>query len=234
MPGMTKELERVLHFAEEFITNGQANGEVSAAMAEYGYDTGRWAEGQALLDGARAKVRANEEAFAAQLGKTDAFDAAFDEAWDQVQSLAHLCVALFEGQTETLRLLGLHARRDETTGESQIAWPQSRKLAHFLPWARNLYTVAQENEVVGGMLAGFGYSAARLGEEAGEVEAVAQTDGEQEIAKAQAQQSTVERDEAVGALRAWLRKAETVARLALKERRQLLELMGLRAPSGGR
>lgn len=229
MPGMTKELEQLLHFAEEFITNGQANAEASAAMAEYGYDADRWAEGQALLDGARAKVRANEEAFAAQLGKTDAFNATSDEAWDQAQALAHLCAALFEGQTETLRLLGLHKRRDESSGESEIAWPQNRALSHFLSWARNLYTVAQENEEAAAMLDDFGYSAERLSEEAGEVETVAQANSEQEIAKAQAQQSTVGRDEAVDVLRAWLRKAETVAKLALKERRQLLELMGMRS-----
>jgi len=229
MPGMTKELERLLHRAEEFITNGQANAEVAAAMAEYGYDAERWAEGQTLLDEARAKARANEDTFAVQLGKTDAFNVAFDEAWDQSQSLAHLCAALFEGQTKTLRLLGLHKRRDEGTGESEIAWPQNRGLAHFLPWARNLYAVAQENSDVATLLADFGYAAERLSEETAEVETVAQADSEQEIAKAQAQQSTVERDEAVDALRAWSRKAETVAKLALKDRRQLLELMGLRA-----
>lgn len=229
MPGMTKALERFLHRAEEFIANGQANDAVAAAMAQYGYDADRWAGGQALLDEAHAQVRANEAAFAAQLGKTDAFNAAFDEAWDQTQSLAHLCAALFEGQTETLRLLGLHQRRNETTGESEIAWPQNRGLLHFLPWARNLYAQAQDNAEVAALLADFGYPVERLGEEAAEVEAVAQADGEQEIAKAEAQQSTVVRDEAVDALRTWLRKAETVAKIALQDQRQLLELMGLRA-----
>jgi len=68
-----------------------------------------------------------------------------------------------------------------------------------------------------------------LGEEAAEVEAVAEADGAQEIAKAEAQQSTVERDEAVEALQAWVSKAKTVAKLALKDKRQLLELMGMRA-----
>ena len=229
MPGMTKALEGLLHRTEAFITNGQANDKVAAAMAEYGYDADRWAEGQALLDEAHAQVRANEEAFAAQLGKTDVFNAAFDEAWDQTQSLAHLCAVLFEGQTETLRLLGLHKRRDETTGESEIAWPQDRALTHFLPWARNLYAKAEDNEEVSTLLADFGYPAERLSEEGAKVEAMAQADSEQEIAKAEAQQSTVARDEAVDALRAWLRKAETVAKIALDDQRQLLELMGLRS-----
>ena len=54
----------------------------------------------------------NQAAFAAQLGATDACNAAFDEAWD----LAHFCAVLLEGRMETLALLGLHKRRDESTG----------------------------------------------------------------------------------------------------------------------
>jgi hypothetical protein len=226
---MTQELERLLHLAETFATNGQTNPEVATAMAAYGYDADRWAEGQTYLETARDKVRVNEAAFAAQLGATDAFKTAFDAAWDQTHALAHLCAALFAGQTETLRLLGLHQRRDGTSGESELAWPQTRRLAHFLAWARNLYAVAQSNSQVAALLAEYGYPADRLAAEAADVEAVAQADSAQEIAKAQVQQSTVERDETVDALRAWLDKAETVARLALKDKCQLLELMGLRA-----
>ncbi|MCP4603512.1 MAG: hypothetical protein GY847_23840 [Proteobacteria bacterium] len=226
---MTKKLGSLLRRAEEFITNGQSNAQVAEKMAAYGYDAARWAEGQALLDTAKEQVRANEAAFAAQLGKTDTFSAAFDEAWDQSQSLARLCAELFKGQTEILRLLGLHQKRDASTGESEIAWPRKRNLDHFLAWARNIYAVAQENAEVVATLGDYGYAAERLSEEAAEVEAVAQADSEQEIAKAEAQQSTVERDEAVEALGVWMRKAQTVAKLALKDKRQLLELMGLRA-----
>ena len=229
MPGMTKKLESLLRHAEEFITNGQSSAEVAEKMAAYGYDDARWAEGQALLDAAREQVRANEAAFATQLGKTDAYNAAFDEAWDQAQSLARLCAELFQGQTETLRLVGLHAKRDKSTGESEIAWPRQRTLAHFLAWARNLYATVQKNSEAAATLADFGYPAGRLSEEAAEVEAMAQADSQQEIAKAETQQSTVERDEAVENLGVWMRKAETVAKLSLKDKRQLLELMGLRA-----
>jgi hypothetical protein len=195
---MTKDLERLPHRAEEFITNGQANSGV-AAMTEYGYDTDHWAEGQDFLDEAYAQVWANEVAFAAHLGKTDVYNAAFDEAWDQTQSRAHLCAVRFEGQTEALRLLGLHKRRDQTTGKSKIAWPKNRGLTHFLPWAHNLYTKAQDNEEASTRLTDFGYPVERLSEEAVAVEAVAQADSEQKITKAEAQQSTVARDEAVDA-----------------------------------
>ena len=229
MPGMTKKLEQALYKTEQMITNGQSHPEVAAAMAAYGYDGDRWAEGQTLADAAKSQAQANEAAFAAQLGATDAFNEAYDEVWDQAQALAHLCASLFEGDTETLTLLGLHKRRDKESSESEIAWPKNRGLPADLPWASNLYQAAQANSEVAAALASFGYPAERLSEEAAEVDALTQVDNAQESAKAEKQQSIIERDEAVDALHAWRRRTEQVAKLALKDKRQLLELMGLRA-----
>jgi len=230
MPGMTKALERTMGRAERFLVQAQANQEILVVMEPYGYDAGRWAEGEALLSQLKEKVSANESAFAKQLGATDAFNLIFDEVWDQAQSLARLCATLFEGDTETLALLGLHKRRDEETGESEIAWPRRKgALYHFVSWARHLYSAAQENESIAIVLADFGYPADRLAQEAAEVEAMMETDSQQEQAKALAQMSTEERDLAADALRTWLRRAEMVARMTLKGQRQLLELLGLRA-----
>ncbi len=229
MPGITKKLERMLQHGQQLIDNGQGNAEVAAALAAYGYDAARWTEGQALLDAARQKIEANENAFAAQLGATDAFKTAFDLAWEQAQSLARLCARLFGGQTELLELLGLHERRDPSTGESVLAWPsRNRQLATFLAWGQNLYAVAQSNPAVRAMLTSYGYPTGRLSQEAAAVLAVVQANNAQEVAKAQTQQTTVERDEAAAALKEWLDKTETVAKMALKGQRQLLEMLGLR------
>jgi N-acetyl-anhydromuramyl-L-alanine amidase AmpD len=229
MPGFTKRLERLLQHAQQLIVNGQGNAEVADEMASYGYDAARWAEGQALLDTARQKIEANENAFAAQLGATDAFNAAFDLAWEQSQELARLCARLFDGQTELLELLGLHERRDPITGESVLAWPsENRRLSTFLAWGQNLYAVAQSHPAVAAMLANYGYPVERLSQEAAAVLAVVQANNAQEIAKARTQQTTVERDEAVAALEAWLARTKTVAKMALKGQRQLLEMLGLR------
>lgn len=229
MPGMTKSLQQLLYKTEQMISNGQSHPDVSAAMAVYGYDAIRWGEGQAFVDAAKSATQANAEAHAAQLGATDAFHTLYDEVWDQGQSLARLCANLFEGNIETLSLLGLHKRRDKTTGASELAWPTNRGLTEFLPWASNLYKTAETNSTVSTMLATFGYSAVRLGEEATELASLTQVDNAQEIAKAENQHSIVARDNTVDALQAWSRQTEMVAKMALKDDRQLLELMGLRA-----
>lgn len=229
MPGMTKNLQREIRKAENFLTVGQTNTAISEAMANYGYDSDRWAEGQALLNTAKEKIQDNADAYAKQLGATDDYNDLFEEVWDQAQSLAHICSSLFEEDTETLKLLGLHKRRYEATGESEIAWPQrDRKVDVFLPWARNLYQKAQENTEIAQMLADFGYPADRLQEEAAEVEEIAAKDSAQEAAKAEAQQSTVERDDATAALKAWISRGEKVAKIALKDKPQLLEALGIK------
>ena len=50
------------------------------------------------------------------------------------------------------------------------------------------------------------------------MEPLVQAASVQQIAKAQARPSIVERDEGVNALRAWLRKTETVVKWALEDR----------------
>ena len=229
MAGMTKSLKQLLYKTEQMISNGQSHPDVSAAMAVYGYDATRWGEGQALVEAARNGAQTNAEAHAAQLGATDAFYALYDEVWDQSQDLARLCANLFEGNIETLSLLGLHKRRDKTTGASELAWPVDRGLAEFLSWASNLYQTAVSNSTVSAQLATFGYPATRLDEEAAELASLTQADNAQEIAKAESQHSIIARDNAVDALQAWSRQTEMVAKMALKDNRQLLELMGLRA-----
>jgi hypothetical protein len=47
------------------------------------------------------------------------------------------------------------------------------------------------------------------------------------VAKAQATQSTAERDEAVEELKAWLFQTERIAKVALRKKRRLLKSTGM-------
>ena len=70
-------------------------------------------------------------------------------------------------------------------------------------------------------------AAEKLQQEAAEVEEAATKNSEQENAKATAQQSTIERDEAVDDLKVWHSKAQKFAKIALKGKKQLLEALGM-------
>ena len=228
MAGMTKKLSQLLYDTQLMINNGQSHPDAAAAMAVYGYDTVRWGEGQALVDAAKAAAEANANAHAAQLGATDGINTIFDTVWAASQALASLCASLFEGQTENLTVLGLHQRRNKTTSASELAWPKSRNLITFLPWANNLYKKAATNSEISAVLATFGYPAARLTEETATLASLTQADNMQEIRKAESQHSIIARDEAIDALQRWNGQTRKVAKIALRDNRQLLELMGLR------
>jgi hypothetical protein len=228
MAGMTKALSKFLTKAETFITNGKNNPEIAAAMAKFGYTEEKWNEGQALFSTAQEKITANGRAYANQLALTDQFNEEFDEAWDLAQTLANVCAVVFEDDTGKLKLLGLHKKRDETDEESELAWPnRTRAFTTFLPWARNLYSVCQTDADVADIIADFDYPLEKLQQEAVEVEEAATKNSEQENAKATAQQSTVERDDAVNDLKAWVSKARKFAKIALKGKKQLLEALGM-------
>ncbi len=90
------------------------------------------------------------------------------------------------------------------------------------------YRLQQGNDKVLSTLDMFGFNATRLTEEAGELEELADLDSAQEVAKAAYNKSTEVRDEAADDLRAWLRRGETVARIALKGEPHVLKALGLK------
>jgi hypothetical protein len=227
MPGITKEIQKLFYTGEQFMDNTAADPEASALLRERGIDDVVLAEGRALYEAARAATAANEASFAAQLQATDDLKQVFEASWAETQDLAHILATVFEGQIAALTLLGLHKRRDASTGASEIAWPQNKSLPFYLAWARNLYARLAEVDLGAG-IAPFGYSAEVLADMAARVEQVSDLDNAQERAKAWARQSTVERDEAVAAFKAWLDQQIVIARVALKGKKRLLELLGLR------
>ncbi len=230
MAGMTKELARLVSKSEQFLQNARSNPEIKTALDKFRFDETQLSAGDGFVADVKQKATANATAHAAQLGATDHFNRLFDETWDQAQSVAELAAVLFEDDTEKLILLALHQKRDKKTGASELAWPKkNRDFSSFLPWARNLYNLAQTNTDISSVLADF-YppDVGQLAEEAAEIEQLVDLDHVQENAKAMNLQSRVDRDEAAAKLKAWRARAEKFARLALKGKPQLLEALGIR------
>ena len=228
MSGMTKELARLVNKCGIFLQNGRSNPEIKAALEKYRFGETQMAAGDGLVAEAKEKAGAFGTAKAMQLGATDDFTRLFDETWDQAQTLAELLAILFDGDTEKLVLLGLHKKRDEKTGDSELAWPRVQDYSMFLPWARNLYAQAQGMKAPM-VLEYFPAELGQLAEEAAEVEQLADLDHVQENAKAKKQHAREIRDEAAATLKAWWARAQKFARLALKGKPQLLEALGMRA-----
>jgi hypothetical protein len=229
MAGMTKEQEDLIHQAEQLIRNAQAHPEMTQAMAPYGYDQERWDYGRTLIETAKERARAKETAYGGQFGSTNTYRKCYNQAWDQCQTLAKICASLLRDDTERLQMLGLHKRRKDNNGSSELIWPRKNgRLAQFLPWARNLHVVAHTDPEVGAAVAEYGFTAEQIAAGAAIVEVVGLNDHDQELAKAAAQQSRIDRDQAFTDLKTWVRCTEQVARLATKGKRSTLKATGLR------
>jgi hypothetical protein len=226
---MTQDQKHLVHQAEQLINNAQAHPEMTHAMAAYGYDQERWDYGRSLIEMAKDKARAKEAAYAGQLGATNTYRQRFNEAWDQSHTLAKICARLMQGNTERLKMLGLHKKRKDNNGTSELMWPRKTDaLVYFLPWARNLHVVAHTDPEIGAAVAEYGFTPEQIETGAAMVEAVVQADHEQERAKTTAVESRIDRDQAFADLKTWVRCTEQVARLAMKDRPQSLKASGLR------
>lgn len=211
-----KSIASRLQAAQLAIGNTLANAEVQALVAEYGYDAARMAEGQQLYEAAVDAVNARAVAWGAQLQATDEARAAERVARDAFQALSAVARAVFVSDPTWLVALGL-------TG------PTPRPRYKFLTVARILFDNALASEEIGAQLARYGYDRDRLESEQAKIVILRQLDAAQDAAKAAAQQATEAQTEALDALQAWLAQYLKIARVALRGREQLLEMLGIRA-----
>ena len=227
MPRTTKAIEKLFYTGEQFLDNAAQDSEARTLLAARGIDAAVLTPGRALYDAAKTAVAQGEADFAAQLQATDDFKVALALSWTEIQDLARVLAAAYAGQTEPLARLGLHQRRDKSTGESEIAWPLDKTLPHYLAWARNLTARLTEPDLAA-TAARFGYTAEAITAMAARLETVSDRDDTQERIKAPARQSTQARGQAVAVFKTWLDQQFVAARVALRGQTRLLELLSLR------
>jgi hypothetical protein len=118
------------------------------------------------------------------------------------------------GDRGAMRRLDLAARRKQT----QAGW---------LMQAEQFYANAQADQAIVAALASYGVTAQHLGEAQAQVAAVAAAQVAQQQRRALAQESTRARDVAFQQLNHWMRDFVAIARIALADKPQLLEQLGV-------
>ena len=186
-------------------------------MAAYGYSPAKLNEGKALYDNALAAVTAQKSAAGAQKQSTQELTAAEKSARDAYQSLAKVARAIFKNDKARLTALGL-------TGSAP------RATAEFLASAASLF----DNAAGAPSLGEYGYDAGRLASEREKISAFDLANQKQEAAKGAAQQASREQLIALTSLDAWRAQYIKIARVALREKRQLLEKIGIPARTSAR
>jgi hypothetical protein len=215
--GLYASIAERLRIAQLAVSNSLAEAEIQSLVAGYGYPLTKLNEGKALYETAQAAVDAQKAAAGAQQLATQELEEAEQAAREAYQVLAKLARAVFVADKARLTILGL-------TG----AMP--RNVAGFLVAASALF----ENAAGVPALVDYGYDAARLEAEKAKVAAFDLADQKQKAAKGAAQQATRARDAALASLDAWRAQYIKIARLALRQKRELLEKLGIPARTSPR
>jgi hypothetical protein len=201
-----------LNAAKLAIANSLAEAEIQSLVAEYGYPAGKLIEGNALYERALAAANTQKSAEGAQQQATQELNQAEKSARDAYQSLAKVARAIFKEDKPRLTALGLSGAAPRDT-------------AGFLASAAALF----ENAAGAPSLADYGYDAERLAVEREKIAAYSSADQRQEAAKGAAQQASREQASAFAALDAWNAQYIKIARVALRDKSQLLEKIGVAA-----
>lgn len=209
--------ERV-NAARVAIENTQSDATIQAAVAQFGYSTERLNEGKQILDRARAAINAQIGAAGSQRDATAQLEAARKDAEAAYQALAKVARAVLIKEKAKLVSLGLTGKMPQT-------------IAGFLTAAYAMFNNAQSPELQAALV-GYGYDSAKLQSERALITAFDEANRRQEAAKGTAQQSTRDQDAALKALDQWYQQYIKIARVALRNQKELLEKLGIRMLSG--
>ncbi|MEQ8303893.1 MAG: hypothetical protein RIB47_10915 [Cyclobacteriaceae bacterium] len=203
-----------LLFARNAITNGRDVEAISTVITSYGYDLATMNEGMALLDTTAGLQAKQKQEYGEQYAATDAFQvarAAMNKTYMRQVKLARIGLKGDKANYEALQLSG---------GRKQ-AFPG------WLQQAKAFYTNVMLSPVALAALAKFNTSQEELTAASLELTALEQKYNEQLKEKGEAQAATEARDKALDDLEEWMSDYIAVARIALEDEPQLLEMLGI-------
>jgi hypothetical protein len=202
-----------LHNIENGILGTLNNPEILERMNGYGYAAERITGGEELLKKARRLVARHSEEYSDQYVATDELEKSRATAYAGYMITLKVVRVAFGNQPGKLPDFNATGRR-------------KRSLSGWLNDARVMYTNLQTPEALD-VMAKYGYTAERLQEEYQKVEAVAQLHSKRLAETGSAQQSTQERDAAIDEVCNWFSDFRAIVRVALYDKPQLLEALGI-------
>jgi len=203
-----------LNAAQIAINNAVADPEIAEAVAEFGYKPEKMHVGKQLLEAAVTAVNKQKVETGCLRMATVSLQKAVTSARDAYQALAKVARAsLSKAQ---LTSLGLNRRAPKA-------------IAAFLSAGYSLFDNALAVPEVLEELTEYGYDAARLEKGRSMIAALDRANQVKEAAKGDAQQSTQVQKVALSDLYKWYAQFIKIARVALRDKKQLLEKLGIPA-----
>lgn len=202
--------------AQVAIDNGLNDGETAGYLAQYGYDADRINEGKALYDQAQQLVQKQKVEYGEQYEASSALQSALDAADDEYMRLVKIARIALKSNIGAQTKLGLIGKRKATT-------------SGWLLQTRQFYTNVLADASILAELAKFGITQEKLQAAQQLVDEVEAANATQEKEKGEAQQATLERDAALEKLDEWISDYLAIARIALEDKPQLQEKLGIKA-----
>ena len=213
-----KAISAQINAASVAVANAAADPEISTAMGGVGFGPQRLAIGRGLIEAASFAVSAQVAAAGAYRAASATADSFEKVSRSGVSSFGQVAAVALGDDRAALTTLGLDR-------------PMPRAIAPFLTAVLAVYDNALGNPGLLEKLSAFGYNQERLTAERGRVLELIEARRAQEMAKGAAQQATAKQGQAMTALAREMRDFRRIARVALKDRPQLLEKLGIMARS---
>jgi hypothetical protein len=196
------------------INNSLGDQKILNAVTPLGYGPEKLTEGQSLLNEATVLVETQKREY----GEVDAAQQVFEDQRTNAHKVYMAVLAIskiaFKGDVQAISTLDLTGRRAST-------------FSGWLNQTRSFYRAILANEAWKTELAKYGQTEAMLTGELAMIDAVATASENKKKEMGDAQNATQERDEKLEELAEWVSDYEVIARIALADKPQLLEKLGI-------
>ncbi|MDR2424865.1 MAG: hypothetical protein LBD59_09110 [Prevotellaceae bacterium] len=209
-----KIIAQKLHKIENALLGVSNHPEIQAMLSAFGYTPERMNEGKILLNRAMSLVSSQTDNYGGQYEAHSEFEKKYESAYSAY--MITLKVARVAFISHTAMLTRMCANKD-----------RSRSLSGWLREARVMYDNLLAHHEALEAMAVFGYTAERLDAERAMVNEVESLYSKTLKHKGHAQQTTLERDAAIDELCKWFGAFRSIARIALYEKPQLIEALGI-------
>ena len=214
---MSKKIGKLLMNSNTAISNAISDSRVNKAISLYGYTAERLQEGKLLHDNAQALSTRQVQKYGDKIGASQAMTVARQKvsaAYVPHVKIARIAMKNNKGAFQALELNGKRKRAN----------------AARLSQAKTFYTNAIANESYKTALANYGITEDKLEAALNLIKEAENARANYLKEKGEVQNATAKRNLAIEALDEWMSDFIAIARIALKEQSQLLEILGVVVP----
>ena len=211
---MSKKIDQLIADAGIAINNSLQNTELQPMLAEFGYSAERLTEGKTLLDNATTLNIRQEKELGEKTGATNLRDSKREQAHKDYIRFVKIARIAFVNEQGTWQALGLMGdRKDSISG--------------WLAQTNQFYTNILGNQNWIEKMANYGITAEKLTAGQTLTKEVEKANNRLKTEMGEAQEATRLRDEIADTLQAWHSDFIAIARIALEDKPQYLEILGI-------